>query len=234
MSNRVGCAALVVSLILSGCETVADSSPGGPRQLSEIEMDQVSVGSALATGVVMASALGLEPQTATSTKTVAISGELVSAFPFSFLTANYAWSQTAAAADNGFLSQANGSTRIGVAGAGGGASIAADSWATAAGSLAGQAQINMQFYGLSIGRVDLVFGTAIAAACCAPGLFAQSIAEGAAGGYWRQLRAFPVSILPGQTQSRVDISVVSSGLPLLDAGQVSAQIAPNLAQISKQ
>jgi hypothetical protein len=58
--------------------------------------------------------------------------------------------------------------------------------------------MSLQFYGLSIGRVDLAFGTATAA-CCAPVLTTQITANGAAGGpYSQSLRAFSLSSIPGE------------------------------------
>ena len=102
-----------------------------------------------------------------------------------------------------------------------------ESLANAAGSGSSASQINMQFYGLSIGRtVDLVFGTAVASACCAPVRRAQTTADGSGGRYSRSIAAFPVTVVPGQLRSRIDMSLVASLLPVLDAGQVSAQIGP--------
>jgi hypothetical protein len=144
---------------------------------------------------------------------------------------DYASSQATASASNAPFTEASGLVHIGVDGGGGGASIDAQSLANAAGSGSGASQINMQFYGLSIGgTADLVFGTAVASACCAPVGRAQTTAEGSGGGYSRSIEAFPVALVPGQLQSRIDISVVASSLPVLDAGQVSALIGPALLQ----
>lgn len=121
---------------------------------------------------------------------------------------NYAFSQAMASASKAQLTLARGSIDIGIDGDGGGTRIDATSSATAAGRMS-DAQINMQFYGLRIGYgVDLAFGTAVASACC----------------------GVTVSDISGQAQSRVDIAVVSSALPILDAGQVSALAAPSMLQ----
>jgi hypothetical protein len=221
----------LATAMLAGCQSVAIQHPGKARLLAAFEMDQVSAGSALAVSNVEATALGRAPQTTATTSTLASSGVPVSAPPFlDLLTLNYAFSQAVASAGNAATAEAAGTTEIAVDGGGGGALINATSAGTAAGSTSSQAQINMRFYGLSIGRVDLVFGTAAATACCAPILGVQTTVDGAGGGYWRDLQASPVSDAPGQVQSRVDISVVSSALPILDAGQVSALIAPTLLQ----
>lgn len=236
MSDRLGCAALVVvTIILSSCATAAIPSPSLPRQLTILEMDLVSAGSATAISNVDASALGVAPRTSASTDTLVSSGEPASAPPFIGLpTLNYAVSEGAASASNGLVTQVDGSTHIGVTGGGGGALIDAFGAAAASGSPRGQAQLSMRFYGLSIGSVDLVFGTATATACCAPSVMAQSSADAAGGGHWRALQAFTKSDVSGQVQSRIDISVVSSALPVLDPGQVSASVAPNLLQSISQ
>lgn len=195
-------------------------------------MDGVSAGSATATADVRASALGFAPLTTATTDTLASSGILRPALPFlNLLTLDYASSHAMASASNAPFAEASGLVHIGVDGGGGGASIDAESLANAAGSGSSASQINMQFYGLSIGRMgDLVFGTAVASACCAAVRRAQTTAEGSGGGYSRTIEAFPVAGVPGQLQSRIDISVVASSLPLLDAGQVSALIGPALLQ----
>jgi hypothetical protein len=193
-------------------------------------MDQIAAGSAVAVANANAVAIGIIPQTSTLTNTLASSSNPISAQPFSSgLTSNYASSQLVAFAGAAPFSQANGSTLVGVVGSGGGASIAAISTATALGSASGNAQISMQFYGLSIGKADLVFGSATATACCAPILDAQTRVTPTGGTHWQQLQASPISDVPGQVQSRVDISVVSSALPILDPGQVSVLTGPSLS-----
>jgi hypothetical protein len=236
MSDRLGCAALVVvTIILSSCATAAIPNSSVPRQLTILEMDLVSAGSATAISNVDASAFGAAPRTSTSTDTLVSSGGPASAPPFIGLpTLDYAVSEGTASANNGLVTQVNGSTHIGVMGGGGGASIDAFGAAAASGNPGGQAQLSMQFYGLSISRVDLAFGSVMATACCAPSLRAQSSADAAGGGNWRELQAFTQSDVSGQLQSRIDISVVSSAFPLLDPGQVSAFVAPNLSQSISQ
>jgi hypothetical protein len=220
--------------MLAGCNTVDIKAIRTARVLTLAEMDQVSAGSAVAVGHVDAFAVGFAPQTAATTTTLASADILVPAPPFlKLLTLNYASAQGAASAGNALLTTAGGSTHIGVDGVGGGAAIDAASASIAAGSSSSHAQINMQFYGLSIDRVDLVFGTATATACCAPTLRAQTTADGSGGGHWRELRAFSITDIRG-VQSRVDISVVSSALPILDAGQVAALVSPTLLQSSHQ
>jgi len=231
MRSRWGCKAMILaSLLVGGCGTIAPQSPGKARPLTELEMDRVAAGSAAAVINVAAVALGPAPQTTASASTLTSSGILVPAPPFLDLrTLNYAASQGVAAASNALLTAVDGASHTGVAG-GGGVGIDATSSATATGGRTGQSKTNMNFTGLSIGLVDLVLGTAVASACCAPLLAAQTTATAGGGGYWQTLQAHPLSDTPGQFQSRVDVSVVSSALPILDAGQVSALIAPTLSQ----
>lgn len=193
------------------------------RLLTPAEMDQVTVGavSAVAENQVEAQALGAgAAQTTTSASTLASSTGPVAGAPFAYLSSNYSSSQATASAIGGQLAETSGSSHISVA-ANGGAQIDAAGTAIAAGGERSQAQVSLQFYGLSIGHVDLAFGTATAAACCAPLLAAQVTANGRAGGpYSQEAQAFPLSTIPGQVQSRADIAVVSSSLPIVNAGQM--------------
>ena len=216
-------AKLFIAATVAGCGSGEIPTRVGHRLLTGIEMDGVSAGSATAIADVRAVALGFEPRTTATTDTLASSGTQRSALPFSnLLTLNYASSQAIASASNAPFTEASGLIHIGVDGGGGGVSIDAESLANAAGSGSSASQITMQFYGLSIGRtVDLVFGTTEASTCCAPVGSAGNRAEGSGGGYSRSIEAFTVAIVAGQLQSRVDIAVVASSLPLLDAGQVS-------------
>jgi hypothetical protein len=232
MAKRWGCAAIVLTAAaVAGCETATTvEHPAGFRILTAFEIDQVSAGSAVALSNANAFGIGLNPQTTAITNTLGSAGSPVRAQAFgNVLTLNYASSQAVAAAGAAPFAQANGSAEIFVVGGGGGALINAISSAAAIGGASGNAQINMQFYGLSIGKVDFVFGTADALACCAPSLSAQTAVDGTGGPYSRQLRAAPISTVPGQVESKVDISVVSSALPILDSGQVSALARPSLS-----
>ena len=220
---RLGCAAIVlVTATVAGCATAPLHSPAGRRLLSSTDMDQISAGSAAALSKADAFALGPAPETMAFATALSSSGYSVLAQPFaSPLSLNYASTQSVASAQGASFARADALSHIAVDGGGGGASITAMSMAMAGGSETSHAQIDMQFYALSIGRVDLTFGSAIATACCAPSLAAQTTADGDGGGYWRQLEASPISNVPGQPQSQIDISVVSSALPILEPGQVA-------------
>lgn len=189
-------------------------------------MDQVTAGSAVAANAAAARALGSAPRTAVLSSALAYSGSSpIAGAPF----LNYVSSQDMASASNGQSTQASGSSQIHVDSANGGASIDAKASSTAAGSETSHAQVSMQFYGVSTSRADLVFGSVAAVACCGPLVAAQvAVDSGAGGPYSRELRGVPLSDVPGQTQSRVDVAIASSALPILDPAQVVVARAPSL------
>lgn len=228
--NRPGWKALVLAaVVVTGCENVATERPGGVRLLTGSEMDTVTAGSASALNKVEAQALGSAPQTTTFSSTLADSGGSPIAAPPFVQILNYASSQAGASA-NGSFPRASGSSQIQVD-ASGGAWINAAASAANMGSNNGQAEINIQFTGISIGHVDLVYGSVVATACCGPSGRAQAGAEfGGGGAYTSGLQGVPISDMPGQAQGRIDAAVASSTLPLLDAGQALTVTAPSLWQ----
>jgi hypothetical protein len=228
MVKRVGCAATIAITLLPlfACQpaTPLIAHPGGSRLLTGVEMDQISAGSAIAISNAEATAVGLAGQTLAHTNTFTASSTPVPTQPFTnVFTLSYASLQAAAIAVRGAFNQASGAATIAVDGV----AIVANSTATAAGSpFSGSAQINMQFYALSIGTVDVAFGSATATACCAPSVVAQTTATAAGSGYSQQIQSTPIATVSGQVQSQVDIAVVSSPLPMLGAGQAAALTLP--------
>ena len=202
---------------LTGCEHTVVYAPPGAEVLTADEMDQITVGSATAT--VDAAAGALPPGSAaalTSTSTLS----QANASP-GYLGSNFSNSQLSAAAISGQSAEVSGTSHTFVSSSNGGAWIDATGVATAAGGQSSQAQLGMQFYGISTARADLVFGLAVANACCAPDLGAQVKASAGAGGpYSIEIQGNPVSDTLGSVQSRVDIAVASSALPIVDPGQV--------------
>jgi hypothetical protein len=199
------------------------------RLLIAAEMDRVTAGAVgtVAMNQVNATALPPGAQTAALSSTTAISSSSpIAGPPFAYLSSNYSSSQAMASAVSGQFAKARGSSHISVA-ANGGAQIDATGIAVAAGGDGSHAQMSVKFYGLSVGHVDFVFGTAIASACCAPMLAARVTANGGARGlYSQEMRAFPLSTIPGQVQSRADIAVVSSSLPVVNPGQMMSLLNP--------
>jgi hypothetical protein len=207
--------------ILAGCAQSAVPRGGDARVLAAAELELVTVGSAGATADVSARALPPAAQVAASIKTVAISGNApIVAAPFlGNPTLNFASSELAVSATSGTLAEAAGTSHISISGSNGGAQVDVNAMGTAAGGTAGQAQLTMKFYGLSTTREDIVFGTAIATACCAPALEAEVTANGVAGGpHSAELQAHPRSDTAGEVQRQVDIAVVSSALPIINPG----------------
>ena len=225
--NRSGWKALVLAaVVVTGCENVATERPGGVRLLTGSEMDTVTAGYASAMNKVEAHAL----ETTAFSSTLADSGgSPIAAMPFAPIL-NYASSQAGASASNGSFAQAGGSSQIQVDASGG-------AWIDAAASAAdmesnnGHAEVNIQFTGISMGHVDLVYGSVVATACCGPFGRTQAEAEfGGGGAYTSGLQGVPISDIPGQVQGRIDAAVASSTLPLLDAGQALTVTAPGLSQ----
>ncbi len=221
---------LVIPLaMLFGCELSAMPSTSGMRALATTELDRITVGSAGASIDLAAYALPPAAQTVATTNTLAISGSSpVISPPFlGGLSTNFSTSQGIASASSGQLAQTTGASHTSVSGANGGAAIDAVGASIAAGPGLGQTELSLQFQGFSTARADLVYGTAIATACCAPGLSAQVAVVGHAGGpYTAELQVHPGADQPGQVQSRVDISVVSSALPIIDPGQMMSLLTP--------
>ena len=218
---------LVIPLaMLFGCELSTMPATSGMRVLATPELDRITVGSATASIDLAVYALPPGAQTAASTSTLAISGSGPAAGP-PFVHKNFSTSQGIASATSSKLAQTTGSSHTAVSGVNGGAVIDAAGASLAAGPGLGQTELSLQFQGVSTARADLVYGTAIAIACCASGLSAQVAAGGEAGGpYSAELQVPRRSGQPGQVQSRVDIAVVSSAFPIIDAGQMMSLLKP--------
>jgi hypothetical protein len=197
--------------------------------LTTPELDRITAGTATASVDIAANALPPAARTATSTETIAIAGSNPAATPpfLSMLSTNYSMSQGAGSAASGELAETTGSSRTAVASPNGGAAVDASGASIAAGGGMGQTQLSFQFQGFSTARADLVYGTAVATACCAPASTAQVTVDSQTGGpYSAKLESQPQSAQPGQVQSRVDIVVVSSALPIIDPGQAMVLVTP--------
>ncbi len=224
MGNRSGWSGIVLATVfLAGCQTVIIQRPGGARILTGSEMDEVTAGSAVGASDAAAQALGSNARTDVLGDASAYSGVgPIAGAPF----LNYASSRANASASGDELAETGLSSQALVDGANGGASIRA----TAAGVGTSRAQVTAQLYGMSTNRADIVFGSVAAVACCGSGAGAEVKVDSSTGGpFSRELRAAPMSDAPGQVQNRVDISVISSTLPILDPAQVSVAGAPTRA-----
>lgn len=220
--------------MLFGCELGATPGTSGMRVLATPELDRITVGSASASIDLAAFAQPPAAQTVASSSTVATSGSSLAA-PLLFLnnlSTNFSTSQGIASASSSQLAQITGSSHTAVFGVNGGAAIDAAGASLAAGPGLGQTQLSLHFQGFSTARADLVYGTAIATACCAPGLSAEVAVGGEAGGpYTAELQDQARSDQPGQVQSRVDMAVVSSAFPIIDAGQIMSLLTPRASPL---
>jgi hypothetical protein len=221
MGSLSGRNAIVLALaMVGGCDVTTIQRSGGARILTGFEMDQVTAGSAVAANSAAARGLGYTSDTAVLGTASAYSGNnSIASAPF----LDYAASQATASANGGNLAQTSLTSQISVDGANGGVSINA----RASGTGMNQAQVTTQFYGISTNRADFAFGSIAAVACCGTNTAAQVEVDGTTGGlYSREFRGVPVSSTPGQVQSRLDIAVASSALPLVDPAQMLVADGP--------
>jgi hypothetical protein len=224
MGKSSGWNALVLATaFLAGCQTTVIQHSGGKRILTGSEMDKVTAGSAGATNDATARAVGSEAQTNVLGSASAYSGTgPIAGAPFLY----YANSETIASASGSELAETGLFSQASVDGRNGGASITA----TAAGVGTSRAQVTARFYGISTNRADIVFGSVAAVACCGSGTEAEVNANSRTGGlYSREIRAMPASDTTGQARNTIDLSVVSSALPILDPAQVFSAGAPTRA-----
>jgi hypothetical protein len=229
MGNRLGIKAMVLTMgMLAGCET-AISNPRGSRLLTGSEMDQITAGSVGAINRAEAHARGFTSQaTASTSMLVASSSGTIAGVHFvNAASSNYVSSQLSASAGNGQAATASGSNHVYVNGENGVAQIDAAATAVSAGGGASHAQVSIIFSGIRTSRADMAFGSVTAAACCAPSTEAQIEVTGRAGGpYARELGSVLLSNTRGQMQTRTDIAVISSALPMIDPGQMSGLLTP--------
>lgn len=226
MGNRSLWIAIVLALVMVGCEAVNTQRTGGTRTLTGFEMDRITAGSAVIVDNATARAFGSTPQAAVLESVAAYSGSgPIASAPF----LNYAHSTTAVFAGNGDRARAYLSNYVSVGNANGGALIDA----AASGIGTSQTQVSAQFFGISTNRADLVFGSVAGISCCGSEAGADIKVESKTGGpYSTELRSAPVSDAPGRVQNRVDIAVLSSALPILNPTEVSAARAPAIAGYS--
>ena len=83
----------------------------------------------------------------------------------------------------------------------------------------------MQWYAVT-DHADLAFGTVAASACCGAEAGAQVTADPSAGGPYTSeyvVRRQPQT--SGQAEQAVDVSVVSSTLPIVDPARITAAVS---------
>ena len=229
MGNRLRIKAMVLTIgMLAGCDAVTPNLRES-RLLTGSEMDQITAGSVGAISRAEAHARGLTSQATASTNTLVASssGMVAGAHTVNAASLNYVSSQLSASAGNGQTVTASGSSYVYVDGENGVAQIDAAADAVSAGGGASRTQVRINFSGIRTSRADLAFGSVTAAACCAPFAEAQIELTGGAGGpYARELRSVSLSNTRGQIQTRTDIAVISSALPMIDPGQMSGLLTP--------
>jgi hypothetical protein len=223
--NRLGRRVLGLAIpMLAGCAATAVHISDGPTLLTAAEMIRVTVGASGASAVSQVAAFALPPeaQVTGSADTLAASSiGMDTGSPFlAYLSPNYSGALATVSSTSGRLAETSSSSQVFVSSSNSWAWVDAEGTTIASGGEAGHAQTSLQFDGFSIGRVNFAFGTAVAAACCAPRLGAQATADGGGGPYFEKIAGYSQYAIPGQVQTRVDIAVAASALPLVDQGQM--------------
>jgi hypothetical protein len=215
--------------IIAGCNGVTnDPARLSLRPLNDIELDGITVGDARASSNTAAHAIGVQPETSTSSGDLSASGgSPISGAPF----VDYATSQGNASGRSTQSAQATGNGEIFVGQSGGisaGANFSSTASVTGANAAA---QISMQVYGLTTtNSVSLAFGAIGAAACCGPHANAQPAANSfATGPYVAGRQVQQTELTPQAVNDTIDFSIASSAMPMLDPGVLAAATTIHLA-----
>jgi hypothetical protein len=206
---------ILATVVLAGCQTIFVQRAESGRKLTGFEMDRITAGSAIAVNDATARALGSEVETKVLGNASSSSGTgPVAGVPL----LDYANSQASGSARGNVLTETRLSSYTSVDRSSGGALIEV----TAGASGTRRAQVNAQFYGFSVNHADVVFGSVTVVACCGADAGVQAAVNTRIGGpYSREVRGVTASNTSDPAQSRIDIAVVSSTLPIIDPAQVS-------------
>jgi hypothetical protein len=170
-------------------------------------MEHLTAGSSAAINDAMASALGTAPSTmAWGTSSADSDNGLIVG------TLDYTSSKAQALAHGENIARTRLSSGVSVSNNIGTAAL--DGVADGVGS--NRAEATTQLYGVSTKSAIVVFGSIAASACCDTDAETHAdILKKASGLYTNELRSSSKSYTPAERQSRVDISVVVSALPIL-------------------
>jgi len=208
MSSGSGITTVVLVMgVLSACQANVPRQSYAPRILTSLEMEHLTAGSSTAINDAMASALGSAPSTI-AWGTSSADSENGRITP----TLDYTSSKAQAFAHGENIARTRLSSSVSVSNNVGAAEL--DGFADGVGS--NRAEATTQLYGISTKSAIVVFGSIDASACCDTDAKADAnILKKTTGLYTNELRNAWTSYTPAQRQSRVDISVVVSALPIL-------------------
>jgi hypothetical protein len=204
---------LSLATVLAGCNTTDVQRFRTPRMLTSSDLEKITAGSSDARNEIIAYAVGAAPEATVSGTVSAFSGYTpIIGMPIS----NYAVTQGKAFARGSERAETLLLSGLSVHHLNREAEL--DGVAESSGN--SRAEATTQFYGVSTKTADIVFGSIRAIACCDVTAGTQAnVFSKLRGSYTTEVRNRPLVNRPGEPQSRLDLAVVSSTLPLLPAGQ---------------
>jgi hypothetical protein len=179
---------VAVASIVIACQPNIPQQSNTPRILTSLEMEHLTAGSSTASIIT--------PGDSQNAPVLAAAGMTGSKAP--------------ASAHEAGISASSVSTGVSIRNEVG--SIQLNGSAAAVGSAA---NTNTQLYAISTRSADIVFGSSTAVACCAPEAKTDSnILTRTSGLYTSEIRSSPAFYTSDHSQSRVDVSVVISTMPI--------------------
>jgi hypothetical protein len=204
---------LSLAIVLAGCNTTDVQRFRTPRMLTSSDLEKITAGSSDARNEIIAYAVGAAPEATVSGTVSAFSGYTpIIGMPIS----NYAVTQGKAFARGSERAETLLLSGLSVHHLNREAEL--DGVAESSGN--SRAEATTQFYGVSTKTADIVFGSIRAIACCDVTAGTQAnVFSKLRGSYTTEFRNSPLVNRPGEPQSRLDLAVVSSTLPLLPSSQ---------------
>jgi hypothetical protein len=212
---------LALATVLTACNTPDVQRFRTPRILTSSDLQKITAGSSEARNEILSYAVGAAPEATASEKVSAFSGDTaIIGMPIS----NYAETQGKGFARGSERAETLLSSRLSIDHLNREAEL--DGIAVSAGN--SRAESTTQFYGVSTKTADIVFGSIRAIACCDVTAGTQvTVSSKLIGSYTTEVRNRPLVNKPGERQSRLDLAVVSSTLPLLPPGQALLSQMPS-------
>ena len=214
---------LALATVLTGCNTTDVQRFRTPRILTSSDLEKITAGSSDARNEILANAVGAAPEATVSGTVSAFSGDTpIIGMPIS----NYATTQGIAFARGSEGAETLLLSHLSIDHLNREAEL--DGVAVSSGD--SRAEATTQFYGVSTKTADIVFGSIRAIACCDTAATQVNVFSKLSGLYTTEVRNRPLVNMPGERQSRLDLAVVSSTLPLLSPGQ--ALLSQALSRLS--
>jgi hypothetical protein len=204
---------LALATVLTGCNITDAQRFRTPRILTNSDLEKITAGSSAARNEILADAIGAAPEAIVSGTVSAFSGDTpIIGMPIS----NFAMTQGKAFASGSERAETLLLSHLSIDHLNREAEL--DGVAVSSGN--SLAEATTQFYGVSTKAADIVFGSIRSIACCDITAGTQvSVFSKSSGSYTTEVRNRPLVNRPGERQSRLDLAVVSSSLPLWPPGQ---------------